>query len=1208
MNNYPLLPSDRYIADLLGLTSEQYRYYIAEVRRNAARGPQPSVVAIGPDWWIYALVISTVLSTGFSIAASFFKPRLTQSRQPTLKQVQTQGQNITNIRRYAPRQGFDSLQDVANIGDPIPLIYAKRQTISTKNYGGIRVNCPLLWSEIVTVDKSQIFRAIFLIGEGSSSLQVDASNIAIGNNTLGSYLLGGNANARFSVYFRNNGGRIADSDLIAGSSNDPGVATALDVYAVKDSSNALAPDFCHVHRPNTQTQFGVYSLIGNGLGYRVNPSLRPGVNAQLTVDVESSGGKKGGGGEAFGVVVCELDYVSLAQREKYKAKFSGRSALTSNSGTTWTYLLSKTTDALTSFAANASDYTWTARDKVVQNPFAGIADSTVDSFLSAGPITISGNTVSAVWTFNQALAESSLASVSAGTYVIEYYVWYVSDTGKQIPFDHDVTAVITETTSGSPPVTTRTYSFSPISVTKSGSFSKNSDHEEKCGDVAAAVSGRQKSYDDALQIGQLYKIGSALGICTLRTPDTDFFNSDADFEPVSPSQGNNIVATFEITRSGSSQIISQADIEKDGKSNPPFYSATNFPHLLRIAVASFTTLRECRIVSIGIRSALGIRINGLCNFKDALTYSQIDGKACLDKKGDRLKPGDSLVVDIYSSGQMSSSEERFSFFRISYREAGTSTAYTELPQCFGIRGITQQSIFNSIQITMPSVKRWEFRIEPLSGWEIRSGTATGDLELIDSSVKTTRTVSSGGVTVRYYGSQFIASANRATEGPVKFMLVSTQRGGLGEVGIGYSDGSSYADEWGKLAESFVYEEIKSSADSGPEHEIVYVNEYISNPSPGPQYDNLAILGLNMRAGVEWQQFGQISAYITQGLTTSNLFPDVLQDLLTNSRYGKGEQITAEQIDTTSFTEAASWCSTNKYYFDGAVTSNTNLRQWAADVAAAHLLTFGEAGGRFWLRPAWPGTATSPSAVSIKGIFTAGNIKEGTFAMEFMEPEERRPIQVSVRYREERLMSPDGTNPGLFAVEQEVLVRETIPNGSDTAPIESVDLSDYVTNRDHAIDAAKFIVLMRRIPEHAVKFETTHEGVAASIAPGDYIRVAVDVSFYDDLRNGVVLENGSLVSTQPFADGTYTVFSWDGQTGSTPASSTLTVSNNGKTASPTGIIFTLINSQTQSRTYQIERISPVQEGGFSIEAIHMPTNSSGILLMAEAFNSSNWEIE
>jgi hypothetical protein len=85
--------------------------------------------------------------------------------------------------------------------------------------------------------------------------------------------------------------------------------------------------------------------------------------------------------------------------------------------------------------------------------------------------------------------------------------------------------------------------------------------------------------------------------------------------------------------------------------------------------------------------------------------------------------------------------------------------------------------------------------------------------------------------------------------------------------------------------------------------------------------------------------------------------------------------------------------------------------------------------------------------------------------------------------------------------------------------------------------------------------------------------------------------------------------WDPTDSSVPAQITLTVSNNGKTASPSGIIFTLINLETRSRTYQIEKISPVQEGGFSIEAVHMPVNSSDILKLAEGFtDSSNWSIQ
>jgi hypothetical protein len=1205
-SDFPLLPSDRYIADMLGLTEAQYRHYMAEVRRRALEGPRPSAVAvIGPDFFLYVAVISSLLSVGLTIAASFFKPK--QTTPPKLQQNQLQGRITTNVRRYAPRQGFDSLQDIANIGDTIPLIYTKRELIGTDYYGGVRINVPMIWSELITLDKSQILRSIFLIGEGDDDFEIDPANTAIGNNTLGAYLLGTSSQARFSLYYRPNGGRITSTDLVAGSSNDPVSLAGNNVYATVDANAQLSSDFVHSRRPNTQTQFGVYALIGNGLGFRVNSSFRPGVTAQLTPEVE--GGGKKDGGEAFARVVCELDFVALAQREKYKAKFGGRSGLITASGTTWTYRLSKSTDALTVFQATEASLTWTGKAVVVNNPFPGIASSSLLSLISFASITAAGSTVSGTVNFDTTAATTLLDSVANGTYIIEYYVWFESSTGKQLPFDHIVTASI----SGSPP---RTFSYTNTSVTYSASFDKNSDHQERCGDAAASVSGRQRTWDDAILVGELYKIGSALAICTARTPATEVFNSDADFEPVSPSKGTTIDATFQVIRTGSATAIPAADLEKDAKSNPPFYTATNFPHLYRIAVGSFSTVRECRIITVGIRSSLGIRINGLCDFRDSLTLAQIDGKACTDKQGKKLKPGDALAVDIFASGQMTSSEDRYSFFRIRYREAGTDGAYTALPQCFGIRGITQQNIFNSIRFIMPSTKRWEFQFEPLSGWEIRSGTATGDLELIDSSLSTLRTITSAGIGVAFRGvvatgnGPFISAGNRATQGPDKFMLVSTQRGASPEIGIGYADGTSYVDPWGKLAEAFVYEEVRSSAESGPEHEIVYVDEQITNLTT-PEYDNLAILGLNMRAGVEWQQFGQLSIYATAGLKNTHLFPEILRDLLTNTRYGKGDLISDEQLDLESFNTATTWCQDRRLFFDGAIVGPTNLRQWAADVAAAHLLFFGESGGRFWLRPAWPGTVANPSSVAIKGIFTAGNIQEGSFAMEFFDPEDRKSIQVSVRYREERL-STALNNPGLFSVEKEILVREAGTLSSETDAVETLDLSDYVTSRRHALDAAKFIIRMRRIPEHAVRFSTTHEGLVAAIGPGDYIRVVMDITHYDQLRNGAVMADGGLVTTQPFEDGEYNVFAWNGKQDSDPGLSTLIVTNNGTRATPTGIIFTLINDTTVARTYQIERITPSDQGGYSIEAVHMPTDDENFLLMAKNWGGevtdAHWIIE
>ncbi len=1203
MSDLPLLPSDRYIANLLGLTEDQYRFYQAEVRRRAAAQPRPAVVN-EPATLATISLVATLISVGLTIAASFFKPK--QQEQPRLQQNQTQGGSISNIRRFVPRQGFDSIQDVATIGEVIPLIYANRELIDGEYYGGVRVNTPLIWSQVTAIDKSLLLRAIFLIGEGADGFEIDPANIAIGNNTLGSYLLGNNENSRFTVYFRPYGGRIEASDRILGTSNDPGKLTDADVYAIGDGNGDPAPYFCHAHRPSTQTQFGVYSLIGNGFGFRVNPSLRPGVNAQITVKV--SGSKKSS--KAEGVVVCEPDYVSLAQREKFKAKFSGRAGLISNSGDTWTYHLSNTSDAETVFTAGQNLAAWETRVEVANNPFPSIADSIVESWLSMGPVSSTGSSVSSVATLDTTEVETDLAAVGDGTYIIEYSIFFERGS-KDIYSEHVVSISKTTDTTGPTPVVTYSYTNSVATITVNVN-DRLDVHEERAGDVAAAVAGRQKTWDDNLQVGELLKVGSALAIVSARSPSDKAFNSDADFEPVTPSQGNAINVTLKVVRPGVALTHSQADLEKNAPDNPPFRSATNYPHLFRVAIANFSTLRECRIVEVCIRSSLGIRIGGLCNFRDTLTYEQIDDRACYDKEGNKIQPGDYLTVDIFNSGQMNSSEERYSFFRIRYREAGTTDAFTELAPCFGVRGNTQQPIFNDFRLVMPTTKRWEFQIEPLSGWEIRSGTATGDLELIDSGLTTVRTIAINDVTVSFRGvvtpsGPFASAGVRNTDGRAKFQLATALRGGNGEIGIGYTDGISYLDRWGKLAEAFVYEEVRSSAESGPEHEIVNINEIVPN-AVAPQYDRLAILGFNARSGSEFQQFGQLSAQVTKALAAgTHLFPELLEDVMTDPDYGRGDQISAEQIDAASFAASAAWCRDRLMFYDGGITSRINLRQSAADIAAAHLLIFGESGGRFWLRPAWPGTVGSPQPVVIQGIFTAGNISEGSFSLEYLPPEDRRPIQVSARYREERL-SVNLDNPGVFPVEMEVLVREAAPHGADTDPIESLDLSDYCTSRQHAIDAAKFVVRMRRIPDHAIKFETTHEGIVAPIQPGDFIRVAMDFINVNELRNGAVLGNGSLVSTQPFEDGSYSVFAWDGTSTTEPEITTLYVNGNGATASPSGIIFTLVNEITQTSTYQIERITPTEDGRFSIEAVHMPTTDTGILEIADGFDeASNWEI-
>ena len=1219
---YPYLPSDKYIASVLGLTDVEYYYFKKEAQKRYLEQPAPAAVA-GLETLAIISIVLTVLSTGLTIVASFFKPK--PGRPAQLKNQNDAQDSINSVERYSPRVGFDSSQDIAKIGQTIPLIYTRRETINNVIYGGLRFNTPLLWSQLESLGGSQRLRALFLLGEGAIT-SIDTTNFAIGSNALGGYLFQGNAlnDSRISIFFRNSGGRVASTDLITG----------------KPDVTPLGNYFSASAKPSTQTVFGLYSPIGNNLGYKVNPNVRPAVQAQLVPQ-----GKKGDAR-----VVCDRDFVGLSQRQKYRAYFSSRSGLIGGNvnsvGATCTYQLFRSSDTATDFSVTGGPSGWRAELSIESNPFDSIfgflrfrstslnvgngvfvTDAQLLSLVSlTSPTVNSANeTVSTTATFNTTAAAELLKGLKEGGYAVNYTVSLINEnTGDSedrivIQSDFDISisqdkttdftitndVLVTDPSFTFDPATNQITKTSGTTVTVQGDLSAEEDYnltfapvqqifsrqynseqlfQEKSGDVAASVAARQKSWDDALQIGELYRIGSALAVCTGRT--NDVFQSEVDLAPI--IGGKSITADFKTIRAGQTTTYSQATLEANGNASVDRRTATNGPHIFRIAIANINTTRECEIVEVGLRSTLGTRINGLLNYKDTLSFDEADARACFSKEGRTVRKGDTLKVSQFSSGTLTTSVERYSFFRISYREAGSTGGFADLGACFGIRGVSQQNTFNSIRLVMPSKKRWEVRFEPQSGWEIRSGIATGQLFILDSKLESVVSYTSASVTSSFKGVEVSRDKNTFTIG-------ITQRG---DIGTPRPDEDNYVDAWGKLAEAFVCEEVTTSTQS-PEHEIVYVNEILNDSNPN--YDDLATIGISVRSSFEWQAFTQFSCYITGGINNTHLFPEILADILINSRYGLGHTITSAQIDQASFAAATTWCRNRLYFFDGVISERQNVRQWAADVAATMLLIFGEADGKFFLKP-----ALTFSPVQIKGLFTAGNILENSFNLQYFDAEERLPIQVSIKYREERSNSST-QSPGLFPLEREILIREATTD--DTETVEKVDVTDYATSRAHAIDAAKFIIRMRRVPTHAVKFQTTYEGLVAALQPGDYINFALDTTFYDEFNNGAVTGDGALVSTRGLTDGTYTVIAWNGTGGSLPTDQQLVVTNNGTRATPTGVVFSVKNSTSQVRTYQIESITPDEEGSFTIEAVHMPTDANGFLQLVSDWDSASaWIIQ
>lgn len=1104
-----MLPSDRYLAKTLGLTEEQYRHFQIEVRKRAAEGPQPAVVA-GVE--IYLAAASLLLSVGSLAISALLKPTLPQLGQAPGQPRQTQDTTDPIIRnsRFAPRYGFDSQQDIATLGSVIPIVYARRELIGGEYYGGIRINMPMLWNQVLSLGGSQMIRGVFLLGEATVG-SIDTNGFAVGSNTLNGYIFDNESateeGSRVTIYFSPDGGRITGADRIVGrtNANDDGSSSSADVFQVYwDGSERK--DFCSSSRPSTQTTFGVYAPIGNNLTYKVNPVIRPGVRSQYRANTDDGRLE----------VKCPNDDQQLNERNKFRAHFS---------------------------------------------------------------------------TFSGVIGDGTEQAVAIGD-TITYKLFSSSDWNTTFPSaDGGVDTV-------------------------------------EARDVASAVASMQKTWDDRIVVGELYKIGDLLAVCTSRTEDQ--FVSEADLNG-GTTDAVTVTATFKAIESGLVKGFTEeylTDIRGDQGQRE---KGTTGGHLLRYAKAQVPTRYPCQAVEIGIKSSLGIRINGLCNFRDAKTYEFADKNYCETFENADI---DDIKSSMYQSGVITSPVQRYSFFKIKYKEI-SSDSWTTLTHAYGVRSETQQSLFTYIRLEFSSIKQREFCFEPLSGFEVRNQRyGSGAVLYVLDPKKGAIAVNENGTTVVFNGEtvgltdQIIAQDGEVLTTQDDDPLIATRPA----FGINYGqanpelagdinneyyyegrqlkalplvDDNTYIDDYGKLAEAFVYSEISSSADSGPEHEIAYINEIVPNDNV-PLYDNLALVGINIRSSAEWQQFAQFSSYVINGNECTRMLggsgathslPDVLYDQMTNTLYGAGSLIKPYMIDVASFAVAAEWCQDRKYFYDAAVAEPINIRQSGADLAATHLLQFGEIDGKYFLRP-----AISFDPVPISGLFTAGNIAKDSFQLQYFDPEDRDPIQVSVRYREER-PSSDPTSPGLFPVVRELLVSENV--GSETDPIEQLDMSAYCTSRAHAIDAAKFLIRMRRIPTHSITFKTMHDGLTSGIAPGDYIKVAMDEAEYDEFNNGVVTPEGALVSTKALADGSYNVIAWDGTEGTPPADATLVVSGN--TATPTGIVFTV--KVPSVRVYQVERITPDDEGAFTIEAMHMPVNSSGVLQVADGFDEpTNWTIQ
>ena len=394
--------------------------------------------------------------------------------------------------------------------------------------------------------------------------------------------------------------------------------------------------------------------------------------------------------------------------------------------------------------------------------------------------------------------------------------------------------------------------------------------------------------------------------------------------------------------------------------------------------------------------------------------------------------------------------------------------------------------------------------------------------------------------------------------------------------------------------SFYDSLLTKSNESTPEHEIVYVNESVSNPVT-PEYSKLTLAGLALKASRNFTSLNQLRVWLANGISVrkfqpgtsaavgpSNKFTDLVYYLLTDKTAGAGNVISPALIDTTSLPQTSQFLNQYKLFFDGAIDQPTNIRQFISDLAPFFLCSFVIKNGQFSVIPAVPTTSSGTIAttpIQIKQLFTSGNIIENSFNVEYLSSEERKNFAAVMRYRKERRNQ--------LPEEQTLVVRwADLPESTN---IEAFDMTQYCTSRQHAFMAAKYFLSLRRRVTHTVTFKTTPYGM--NLAPGDYIRVITQANIYNAANNGVVSSTGEITAVQPLSDGRYTVFYWNANFDD-PKTEQMTVAS-GKAVEPKffGSVFTVETSATTSNAYIIEQLTLGDDGLVDIVAVDFPTTTT-----------------
>ena len=1162
-----LLPAEAELCNAIGLSEDEYWYFVELTQ--AYNGKRAKEYELIPDAQNNALAVSIIsLVIGLaSTAASFLlapKPRAPQAaaqQRTAAPSLRTSDQS--GSRRFAPQSSFDSVQELATLGQIVPLIFTRK---------GVRVSAQLLWSQMLSLGTKQQLRAIMMFGSAIEQ-RPDFAGFAIGDTLLENY-----TSAKLALYFRPSGGRLLETAdrYPQGTMETLPYTDAFSIFS--DRVGSYQPFFSGVRTPSTQTQFGAYSPMPNGNALKVNYEL-----VLNLADADS-----------------QVKADAIVKREKIATYFASRAGITSLDSTGATYRIEAGEE-------NSEDFPpWGTGDI---NSFTESIRTNADQACSVGDLYLVGERFGV----GKSLSPNEPWSVSSAK---EFRLQWSNESpylaaearspaDRILPYENliiqraAVAAVTNNRACDATEIGIKSTVWKQVSgfpnVNSQPSNAVLQEYEQRNGSIGL---GSLSKYLKRLSFFRIFArpLGSNaawtdLNNGTLYCVKGQAPQSQYNYIRFAHARGQYEFKFIPVPGNIAYRNLSNQDVYLLKPGSQHAFSSNGYYVVFsgeRYRLSPSAQSNREWILGKPPADSIGSVVNVSSTQKGTipvtLNWVLVDTR---NSDGNKVESGwlasatanqqlvsfkwDSEIVGSqpYNNGDLSA----LTLGDAQYR-AGSDGSVRTL--------IAGRQTY--IEYTA-SILRYELRnIETPTSEQVVTATG-GSGSGLKFNVKTYSNgaaswyITAGGTGYNNAEQVFVPVAN------INVRVVTDTEQIF----------ANNLHPYDAVADFPLYEAERTSHMDGPEHEIVYVSEQLEQVPP--QYDSLALTGIRINSAEEWTSFSSLSAFIKKGtvverLTTSgssatNLVPEIAYALLTDTSIGAGISIGTGQVDRDRMVIAARFCEANGFTWDGTISERVNLREWIFEQAGYCMLDFTILGGRFSLVPSVPYnnnfTINYAGRPEIKALFTDGNIRN--MKVSWLSPEERRLFKATCLWRQDK----DNGFPETKVLSVRLADSE---GGKEGDPEETFDMSGWCTTQQHAYTFARYALKLRQLIDHSVSFETTPQA-AMNLAPGEYFRLVSEVTHTSRFNNGSVGSDGAIQSTDVLS-GSYPILYW--QPGTVGVQSTTLQATNGRTAQTSlfNTVFAINNSTTVNRVYKVETLSYGEDGLVEVAASYVPLTSAGSL--------------